>query len=92
MDFREEQKQLIIKRLKAEGYRMTKQRRVLLDIIFEEEFSSCKEIYYKASKINPEIGTATVYRMINMLEERGVLLHRYMFNHAFEESAFKVAM
>ena len=52
----------IIKMLKDRGCRMTKQRRILLDIILEDNCSSCKEIYYRASKKDKSIGTATVYR------------------------------
>ncbi len=52
---------------------------LLLDIILEEECSSCKEIYYKASKIDSSIGSATVYRMINMLEEIGAINRRNMY-------------
>ena len=61
------QREIVIQRLKEQGCRITKQRMVLLDIILNENCSSCKEIYYKASKIDPKIGTATVYRMINTL-------------------------
>ena len=64
----QEQKQIIIERLKEDGCRITKQRLMLLDIILEDECSSCKEIYYRASKKDPSIGTATVYRMINTLD------------------------
>lgn len=59
------QKQIIINRLKEDGCRITKQRLMLLDIILEDECSSCKEIYYRATKKDPTIGTATVYRIIN---------------------------
>ena len=54
------QREIVIQRLKEQGCRITKQRMVLLDIILNENCSSCKEIYYKASKIDPKIGTATV--------------------------------
>ena len=40
----QEQKQIIIERLKEDGCRITKQRLMLLDIILEDECSSCKEI------------------------------------------------
>lgn len=43
------------------------------DVILSGNCSSCKEIYYKASKIDPKIGTATVYRMVNLLEEIGAI-------------------
>ena len=62
-------KEAIVQKLKASGCRITKQRLMLLDIILEENCSCCKEIYYRASRIDPSIGTATVYRMINKLEE-----------------------
>ena len=52
---------------------MTDQRKIMLDVILEGRWSSCKEIYYEASKRDPGIGKATVYRMIAVLEEIGVL-------------------
>lgn len=58
------QKQQILKMLRENGYRITKQRQALLDIILENECSSCKEIYYKAIEKDYGIGTATVYRML----------------------------
>ena len=67
------QKDRIVERLKENGCRITKQRMVLLDVILSGNCSSCKEIYYKASKIDPKIGTATVYRMVNLLEEIGAI-------------------
>ncbi len=73
------QKEAILNRLRQRGCRITKQRMLLLDIILDEECSSCKEIYYKASKIDPSIGSATVYRMINMLEEIGAISRRNMY-------------
>ena len=39
------QKDLIIEKLKERGLRITRQRRILLDIILEGECSCCKEIY-----------------------------------------------
>ena len=63
------QKENIIQKLKERGCRITKQRLMLLDIILEEDCSCCKEIYYKASRLDDRIGTATVYRMVNTLVE-----------------------
>ena len=74
-----EQKQIIINRLKEDGCRITKQRLMLLDIILEDECSSCKEIYYRATKKDPTIGTATVYCMINTLEEIGAISRKNMY-------------
>ena len=66
-------KEAIVQKLKASGCRITKQRLMLLDIILEEDCSCCKEIYYKASRLDDRIGTATVYRMVNTLEEIGAI-------------------
>lgn len=73
------QKDIIIQKLKDEGLRITKQRRMLLDIILEENCACCKEIYYKAVKKDPKIGAATVYRMVNTLENIGAISRRNMY-------------
>ena len=76
------QREIILQRLKEQGCRITKQRLALIDIILENECSSCKEIYYKASMKDSGIGTATVYRMINILEEIGALSRKNMYKIA----------
>ena len=48
------QTEILLQHLKENGCRITKQRRILLDIILQEECTSCKEIYYKAIKIDSE--------------------------------------
>ena len=62
-----QQREQIISELKRRGKRMTDQRKIMLDVILEGRWSSCKEIYYEASKRDPG------YRMIAVLEEIGVL-------------------
>ena len=42
------QKDMIIKRLREEGCRITKQRRMLLDVILEEECSTMLKEFFKA--------------------------------------------
>ena len=79
------QKDIIIEKLREQGCRITKQRLMLLDIILSEECSCCKEIYYKASGIDKRIGTATVYRMINVLEEIGAISRKNMYKVACDE-------
>lgn len=73
------QKQWILHKLKEQGCRITKQRVLLLDIILNEECTSCKEIHYKAVKKDKTIGLATVYRMIGTLEEIGVINRSNMY-------------
>ena len=79
------QKELIIEKLREKGCRITKQRLMLLDIILEEEYTSCKEIYYKALKRDSNIGTATVYRMVNTLEEIGAINRNSMYQIACDK-------
>ena len=75
-------KEQIIEKLKENGCRITKQRLMLIDIILENDCSSCKEIFYKASKTDNRIGVATVYRMINALEEIGAISRKNMYRVA----------
>lgn len=72
-------KEVILQRLKENGCRITKQRKMLLDIILQEECTCCKEIYYKATALDSSIGAATVYRMVNLLEEIGAINRKNMY-------------
>ena len=74
-----EQRELIIQQLRDAGCRITKQRLVVLDIILNGDPSCVKEIYREAIKVDKNIGTATVYRMVNTLEEIGVLNRKNMY-------------
>lgn len=73
------QKEIVLKRLKEQGCRITKQRLTLLDIILSEECSCCKEIFYEASKIDKGIGQSTVYRMVSLLESIGAINRKNMY-------------
>lgn len=73
------QRDMIIQKLKDRGNRLTRQRLMLLDIILEDECSCCKEIYYRAVSRNQKVGLATVYRMVNMLEEIGAISRKNMY-------------
>ena len=72
-------RELIIQKLREQGCRITRQRRILLDIILEEECSCCKEIYYKVQEKDRNIGPATIYRMVNMLEKIGAISRKNMY-------------
>jgi Fur family ferric uptake transcriptional regulator len=63
----------IYARLKENGLRLTEQRRIIIDIITTENYSCCKEVYFLAHKRDSSIGIATVYRMINVLEDIGAI-------------------
>jgi len=80
------QRDMIVKRLKERGCRITRQRLHLIDIILENECSSCKEIFYKAAEVDSKLGTATVYRMVNLLEEIGAISRKNMYKVAYPEN------
>lgn len=81
------QKAEILDRLRRQGCRITKQRETLIDIILEENCTCCKEIYYLASRQMPEIGIATIYRMINALEEVGAIRRANAYRVCHEKGA-----
>lgn len=74
------QREIIIKKIREKGCRITKQRLIIIDIILKNECACCKEIYYQASLIDPKIGIATVYRMINTLEEIGAINRKNLYH------------
>lgn len=80
------QREMILEKLKGKGCRITKQRLHLIDIILENEISSCKEIFYKALELDDKIGVATVYRMVNLLEEIGAISRKNMYRVAYSEN------
>ena len=79
------QREMILQKLKETGFRITKQRIAVIDIILENDCSSCKEIIYKAAKINKDIGAATIYRTLNMLEEIGAINRRNLYTLSYPE-------
>lgn len=72
----------VLRLLRQKGYRITKQRENLIEVILEGNCTSCKEIYFKASKKDAGIGMATIYRMVNVLEEIGALEGKYQYSIA----------
>lgn len=70
---------IVIDKLRSHGCRITNQRKILIDVILDHECASSKEIYYLASRKDPNIGIATVYRMIRTLEEYGIISRRSMY-------------
>ncbi|SET07887.1 transcriptional repressor [[Clostridium] polysaccharolyticum] len=72
-------KQFIIEELKKRKCRMTSQRSLIIDIILQNQCSCCKEIYYQAVEKDSSIGIATVYRMLALLEEAGVIDRKNMY-------------
>ena len=69
-------------KLKEKGFKLTPQRRAILDIILETEGKhlSAEEIYDLVKVKCPDIGLATVYRTMQMFEEVGLV-----YKHNFDE-------
>ena len=61
--------------LKKKGYKLTPQWRAIVDTIVDSEGKhlTAEEIYDEVKKKCPEIGLATVYRTILLLEEIGIV-------------------
>ena len=62
-------------KLKETGFKITPQRRAILEILLEndDKHLSSEEIYDMVRVSCPEIGLATVYRTIQLLSEVGLL-------------------
>ena len=66
-------KEQVIDRLKNSGCRITRQRKLIVDVIMKNDYTSCKDIYYQVIAKDKTIGMATVYRMIRVLEDIGII-------------------
>lgn len=83
------QKSTIVEKLREQGFRITKQRELLIDIILSDTCKCCKEVYFEAARQEPGIGMATVYRTVEALEKIGALKRRIPYQVcADQESLF----
>ncbi len=61
--------------LRAEGIRITRQRTAILQTLAESaDHPDANEVFRRASAIEPSVSLSTVYRTLNVLEKRGVVL------------------
>ncbi|PRD44081.1 transcriptional repressor [Phyllobacterium phragmitis] len=68
------------KELRDAGVRITRPRRVILDILTAtEDHPDAMEIFRRAVSVDSSISLSTVYRTMKLLEERGTI-HRHAFN------------
>ena len=63
----------VIRLLRSSGYRITRQRRLIVEVIMRNDYTTCKDIYYQVVALDKTVGMATVYRMIRVLEDIGVV-------------------
>ena len=68
------------RRFREKHYKVTPQRQIILQVCAEhlEEHLSAEDVYSLLRAESPDIGLATVYRTLEMLEELG-FLHRIEF-------------
>lgn len=53
---------------------MTEQRRVVAQVLeTSDDHPDVEELYFRASKLDPRISIATVYRAVKLFEESGIL-------------------
>ncbi|ALE04105.1 Fur family transcriptional regulator [Bartonella ancashensis] len=75
--------------LSSAGLKMTRQRRLILNILISmDDHPSAFEIFKRASKVDPTISLSTIYRTMKTLEEHGTV-HRHTFSG--EPSRFEQA-
>jgi Fe2+ or Zn2+ uptake regulation protein len=76
-------------RLKDEGYKLTNQRKAMLEVLYENKshFLSAEEIYRKSREKYPNTNLSTIYRNLDMLEKIGIL-HRVNINN--EASSYEL--
>jgi len=67
------------KELRKAGIRITRPRRIILDILTStEDHPDAMKIFHRATEIDDSISLSTVYRTMNLLEEMGAI-HRHAF-------------
>ncbi len=64
----------ILSRCEARGLRMTEQRRTIAAVLeAAQDHPDVEELYNRASRADPRISIATVYRTVKLFEEAGIL-------------------
>lgn len=67
--------ELIQKKLKDKGYKLTNQRKAIIEVLYEhkERFLTAEEIFKKSVEKLPDTNFSTIYRNLSMLEESGII-------------------
>ncbi len=62
-------------------YRLTKQRKAILDVLENAEIPiHAEDIYLKLKEKNMDISLSTIYRNLEMLTKEGLVIKSYMMN------------
>ena len=81
--------QSIIERCEAQGLCLTEQRRIIASVLeAAEDHPDVEELHARASRVDPGISIATVYRTVKLFEEAGILeRHEFRDGRARYEDA-----
>lgn len=67
----------ILSRCETKGLRMTEQRRIIAGVLENaDDHPDVEELYNRASRVDPRISLATVYRTVKLFEEADILEKR----------------
>lgn len=78
--------------LKDKGYRLTPQRRLILDVLHGSAgHLSAQDILNQVQAVAPDVNKSTIYRNLELLEELGLAVRselegRFVYHHADEGS------
>jgi Fe2+ or Zn2+ uptake regulation protein len=76
----------VVEKLKAEGGRMTAQRRLILDVLESyPDHPTAEEVYHRAQESDETLHLSTVYRTLRWLEEEGLVSPRYFEDERRQE-------
>jgi len=81
--------QTILDRCEAQGLRLTDQRRTIARVLEDaDDHPDVEELHARASREDPRISIATVYRTVKLFEESGILeRHEFLDGRARYETA-----
>ncbi len=65
--------QPLLRKLKAKGYKVTPQRRLILEVLHENRHASAEDICAVLKQKEPNISLGTVYRNLSLLTKLGVV-------------------
>ena len=66
---------VLVESLRTAGYRMTSQRRAILEtLVYSESHPSAEDIYQDVLRAHPEMSRATVYKTLEVLRRIGQVL------------------
>jgi len=69
-------------RLRAQGYRLTPQRELILGAVERLQHATPDEIHAEVSQASAAVNMSTVYRTLEVLEELGLVRHLHLSDRA----------